>query len=98
MPESTQMPLRIPASLHRSLKIAAKREGVSLNQYCLYLLARHVKSDQDWDREKGEALLTFLEEAQVMQAELAKGKKQGYAPEAEETPFSLFKKLQKEKK
>ncbi|MBQ9413128.1 MAG: toxin-antitoxin system HicB family antitoxin [Oscillospiraceae bacterium] len=32
--------LRIPRSLHRSLKEAADREGVSLNQYVLYKLAR----------------------------------------------------------
>lgn len=32
--------LRIPRSLHRSLKKAADTEGVSLNQYILYKLAR----------------------------------------------------------
>lgn len=32
--------VRLPRSLHRSLAEAAKREGVSLNQYVLTLLAR----------------------------------------------------------
>ena len=32
--------LRIPRSLHKSLKEAADREGVSLNQYVLYKLAK----------------------------------------------------------
>ena len=31
--------LRIPKSLHRSLAKHAKKEGMSLNQYCSYLLA-----------------------------------------------------------
>ena len=36
---SGQFKLRIPKSLHRSLAIHAKREGISMNQYCNYLLA-----------------------------------------------------------
>ena len=32
--------LRIPKTLHRDLVEAAKEEGVSLNQYCLYKLAQ----------------------------------------------------------
>lgn len=35
---SGQFKLRIPKSLHKSLVDHAKREGVSMNQYCLYLL------------------------------------------------------------
>jgi predicted HicB family RNase H-like nuclease len=31
--------LRLPKSLHKELINAAKHEGVSLNQYCLYRLA-----------------------------------------------------------
>jgi len=38
---SGQMPLRIPRSLHKRLKELSQREGVSLNQYCLFLLALH---------------------------------------------------------
>ena len=36
---SGQFKLRIPKSLHRSLSIHAKQEGISMNQYCLYLLS-----------------------------------------------------------
>ena len=32
--------VRIPKSLHRSLAVAARNEGVSLNQYALYKLSR----------------------------------------------------------
>lgn len=38
---SGQFKLRIPRSLHRSLAEHAKAEGTSMNQYCLYLLARN---------------------------------------------------------
>ncbi len=36
---SGQFKLRIPRSLHRSLMEHAKREGISMNQYCVYLLS-----------------------------------------------------------
>ena len=38
---SGQFKLRMPRSLHRSLSIHAKEEGISMNQYCLYLLAKN---------------------------------------------------------
>ncbi len=38
---SGQFKLRMPRSLHRSLSIHAKQEGISMNQYCLYLLAKN---------------------------------------------------------
>ena len=34
---SGQFKLRIPRSLHRSLAEHSKREGISMNQYCVYL-------------------------------------------------------------
>ncbi len=37
---SGQFKLRIPKTLHHSLALHAKREGISMNQYCLYLLAQ----------------------------------------------------------
>jgi len=37
---SGQFKLRIPKSLHRQLAEQSKREGISMNQYCLYLLAQ----------------------------------------------------------
>ncbi|MCR5507313.1 MAG: toxin-antitoxin system HicB family antitoxin [Lachnospiraceae bacterium] len=43
---SGQFKLRMPKSLHRSLAVHAKKEGTSMNQYCVYLLsmndAKHV--------------------------------------------------------
>lgn len=38
---SEQFKFRLPKSLHRSLAEHAKREGVSMNQYCVYLLSRN---------------------------------------------------------
>ncbi|MCR5782353.1 MAG: toxin-antitoxin system HicB family antitoxin [Clostridia bacterium] len=38
---SGQFKLRMPKSLHRSLSVHAKEEGISMNQYCLYLLAKN---------------------------------------------------------
>ena len=37
---SGKLVLRIPRSLHKSLKESAEAEGVSLNQYMLYKLSR----------------------------------------------------------
>lgn len=37
--KSGKIALRIPKSLHQELANAAKEEGVSLNQYCLYKLS-----------------------------------------------------------
>jgi predicted RNase H-like HicB family nuclease len=36
---SGQFKLRIPRSLHKQLAEHASREGISMNQYCLYLLS-----------------------------------------------------------
>ena len=38
---SGQFKLRIPKSLHRSLAEHSKKEGISMNQYCLYLLTKN---------------------------------------------------------
>ncbi len=38
---SGQFKLRLPRSLHRQLALQAKREGVSMNQYCVYLLSQN---------------------------------------------------------
>lgn len=38
---SGQFKLRIPKSLHKSLSDHAKEEGVSMNQYCVYLLSKN---------------------------------------------------------
>lgn len=38
---SGQFKLRIPKSLHKSLVEHSKAEGISMNQYCLYLLTKY---------------------------------------------------------
>ena len=38
---SGQFKLRSPRSLHRSLAEHSQREGISMNQYCVYLLAKN---------------------------------------------------------
>ena len=38
---SGQFKLRIPRSLHKSLAEHSKKEGISMNQYCVYLLSRN---------------------------------------------------------
>ena len=37
---SGQFKLRIPKSLHMALSVNARREGISMNQYCIYLLSK----------------------------------------------------------
>ncbi len=39
---SGQFKLRIPRTLHRDLAIRAREEGVSMNQYCATVLAKHI--------------------------------------------------------
>jgi predicted RNase H-like HicB family nuclease len=38
---SGQFKIRMPRSLHRSLAEHSKREGISMNQYCVYLLSKN---------------------------------------------------------
>lgn len=38
---SGQFKLRMPRSLHQSLAEHSKKEGISMNQYCIYLLSRN---------------------------------------------------------
>ena len=38
---SGQFKLRIPKSLHKLLAEHSRREGISMNQYCVYLLSRN---------------------------------------------------------
>lgn len=37
---SGQFKLRLPKSLHKELAEKSKQEGISMNQYCLYLLSK----------------------------------------------------------
>lgn len=40
---SGQFKLRIPKSLHKQIVKQAKNEGVSMNQYCVYLLSKNIQ-------------------------------------------------------
>lgn len=42
---SGQFKLRIPKSLHMELAEKSKEEGISMNQYCLYLLSKNMGTD-----------------------------------------------------
>lgn len=43
---SGQFKLRLPKSLHRSLAENSRREGVSMNQYCVYLLSKYNEANR----------------------------------------------------
>ncbi|MDR2569484.1 MAG: type II toxin-antitoxin system HicB family antitoxin [Oscillospiraceae bacterium] len=40
---SGQFKLRLPKSLHKLLAERSRQEGISMNQYCLYLLSNTIK-------------------------------------------------------
>ena len=40
---SGQFKLRLPKSLHRLLALRSNEEGVSMNQYCVYLLSKGIQ-------------------------------------------------------
>ena len=42
---SGQFKLRIPKSLHKSLAEHSRAEGISMNQYCVYLLAKNSEKE-----------------------------------------------------
>ena len=44
---SGQFKLRIPRSLHRSLAEHSQKEGISMNQYCIYLLKKMMQYFQN---------------------------------------------------
>ncbi len=39
---SGQFKLRMPKTLHKTLAEQAKNEGISMNQYCIYLLSKNM--------------------------------------------------------
>lgn len=43
---SGQFKLRIPKSLHKSLAEHSEQEGISMNQYCVYLLSKNDAIEQ----------------------------------------------------
>ena len=49
---SGQFKLRIPKSLHKTLVEDSKKEGVSMNQYCVYLLAKNSEKEHILSQEQ----------------------------------------------
>jgi len=44
---SGQFKLRMPKTLHKELMGKSKMEGISMNQYCVYLLSKNLSSSVD---------------------------------------------------
>ena len=64
---SGQFKLRIPRSLHRSLAEHSQREGISMNQYCVYLLSKNdVMYSKQYER--------LRKEVELQKTKTAKGK------------------------
>ena len=99
----SRLTLRLPDSLHRRLADAAGREGVSLNQYLVYLLAQGAASPYSVRpvsevevREQQEAFAELLDElGSVGGVELQERleERQVVKPESELTP-DLIERLQ----
>ncbi len=89
-----QMPLRIPSMLHQEIADAAHSEGLSINQFCLFVLTKALAYSHNWMSEKGESLLHFLNQAKQLQSEFNKNKnwETGKTP-IPETPFMRLKKI-----
>lgn len=89
-----QMPLRVPPELHEAIKKTAQAQGMSLNQYCLYVLARSVPLTQSLYSQKAENLLSFVDDAHKLNLEMAKHRKHTPTEVApQETPKSRLKKI-----
>ncbi len=85
-----QMPLRVPEELHRDIQVEAQRRGMSLNQYCLYLLSRYTPKAKEELTRRGEELFQFIAQAQHLQENL------GHLTAKRHNPiFSLKRRLKK---
>ena len=90
MPSLRQMPLRVPEELHRDIQLEAKRRGMSLNQYCLYLLSRHTPKAKEEMTRRGEELLQFISQAHYLQNSITPS-----PPKKQDPIFSLKRRLKK---
>ncbi len=54
---SGQFKLRLPKTLHKTLAEDSKKEGVSMNQYCVYLLAKNSEKEHVLLAKKHAALM-----------------------------------------
>lgn len=58
---SGQFKLRIPKSLHKTLVEDSKKEGVSMNQYCVYLLAKNSEKEHGVLTQKSSIRITQVQ-------------------------------------
>jgi hypothetical protein len=99
----SRLTLRLPDSLHRRLADAAGREGVSLNQYLVYLLAQGAASPysvrllpEEEVRAQQEAFAELLDELGAVSGAELQGRldeREVVKPEAGLTP-NLIERLQ----
>ena len=68
---SGQFKLRIPRSLHRSLAEHSQREGISMNQYCVYL---QMQSAENRGRREGIYQGKILTQISMIQKKVKKNK------------------------
>lgn len=70
--------VRVPASLHKKLVLEAKKEGVSLNQYVVYLLADRSSKGENPKRESKETLQEARQAAHEIKWEGTNARKREY--------------------
>ncbi|HEY65917.1 MAG TPA: toxin-antitoxin system HicB family antitoxin [Caldilineae bacterium] len=91
-----RLTVRLPETLHRQLEMQARREGVSLNQYIVYLLTRQVtlaytvqavpEEDAARQRDQFAALLQQLGQASHEEIQQVLAEREKVAPETELSP------------
>jgi len=94
-----RLTLRLPESLHRQLESQARQEKVSLNQYLVYALTRHVamaymvtpmpEGAVQQQREAFAALLETLGQASVAETRRVLAEREQVAPESELNPEAV---------
>ena len=92
----SRLTLRLPESLHRQLESRAKQEKVSLNQYLVYALTRHIamtymvtpmpEEALQQQREAFAALLENLGQASFTENRQALAEREQVTPEPELDP------------
>ena len=87
------MPLRVPGPLHDDLKSAAKTMHLSLNQYCLYILARYGTMTSELLTERAEKVLRFFEESNRFQKEVDRAHEKPRIREPAKTVIGRYKEL-----
>lgn len=92
----SRLTLRLPETLHQQLANLAQGEGISLNQYIIYLLTRQVSSaytvetisKEELEKQKYnfDNLMATLKKADTKEIETVLSKREVVQPEPELTP------------